>query len=197
MVVAKLEKRRAKVKSIFLAIEKSPEYTFLQVRILPTPPQTERKIKMNKIQEKRFRKLINFLKTLPEEKFSFNRVISRSEKKKGAVCGTVCCAMGWTPALFPKIVKWGYELGSDLAYVNPKGKPSDFYPSLAFYLFGIPRVHALLLFTPNDEIETSDRKEANKENFPKGIRLNNRKATPKSVARTLEKYLEAISVQGK
>lgn len=52
---------------------------------------------MNKIQRKRFLRLADYLQRLPARKFNFS--IFAQQK----TCGTVGCAMGWTPAVFPSL----------------------------------------------------------------------------------------------
>lgn len=51
---------------------------------------------------RRLRKMEAFLRKLPEAQFDFNDVVSEHDGK----CGTVCCAIGWTPKVFPRMVKW-------------------------------------------------------------------------------------------
>lgn len=54
---------------------------------------------MNK---KRLLKLAAFLRKLPAEKFNINDVVTRWDNN----CGSICCAMGWTPKVFPKLIQW-------------------------------------------------------------------------------------------
>lgn len=58
----------------------------------------------------RLLKLATFLGTLKPEQFYFGDWI-QSYDEDG--CGTVCCAMGWTPKLFPKSIR--YNAASDLS----------------------------------------------------------------------------------
>ena len=53
-----------------------------------------------------FDKLIDFLDNLEPSKFYFDDVVSKYDKDNE--CGTVCCAIGWTPAIFPEKVEWYY-----------------------------------------------------------------------------------------
>lgn len=50
----------------------------------------------------RLLKLARFLESLPPESFNFSDVVSKSTES----CGSVCCAIGWTPKVFPKLIKW-------------------------------------------------------------------------------------------
>jgi hypothetical protein len=50
----------------------------------------------------RLLKLARFLEKLPARKFDFASVVSRARNG----CGSVCCAVGWLPAVFPKLAKW-------------------------------------------------------------------------------------------
>lgn len=60
----------------------------------------------------RLLKLADFLQTLPPEKFSLFGYVQESI----GGCGTVCCAIGWLPKLFPESWRWredgNYPIGS-------------------------------------------------------------------------------------
>lgn len=56
---------------------------------------------MNRHQAKRLLKLILFIEDLPRKQFDYRDFVSRFEiKPSGHVCGTICCAAGWMPAVF-------------------------------------------------------------------------------------------------
>lgn len=62
---------------------------------------------------KRLLKLADFLDTVPREKFDFAQVakeVGKPMRKALAAgktrCGTVGCAMGWAPVVFPRLLKW-------------------------------------------------------------------------------------------
>jgi hypothetical protein len=64
----------------------------------------------------RLLKLAAFLIALPKQKFNYAVVAVLGEKPmlealaaKKESCGTVACAMGWTPALFPRKVMWDMD----------------------------------------------------------------------------------------
>jgi hypothetical protein len=46
--------------------------------------------------------IATFLDNLPPEKFNFDRYVTKHENG----CGTVCCAIGWFPQIFPEIWIW-------------------------------------------------------------------------------------------
>ena len=81
-------------------------------------------------------KLIRFLQTLPPEKFNFGSTI-----KKGS-CGTVGCAIGWTPAVFPKLCKVTKFPSGHLTINNTD------YGTVAEDILGIPHQVAMNLFSP-------------------------------------------------
>lgn len=58
-----------------------------------------------KVQDRRLKKLIAFLRELPRGKFYFGDDVKES-KSNGHTCATVACAIGWTPAIFPRVLKW-------------------------------------------------------------------------------------------
>lgn len=81
---------------------------------------------------RRLMKLSNFLATLPPEKFNY-RSVSNS-------CGTVACAMGWTPVVFPKLITFKYL----------KSQRGEWTGILfrAAKMFNITRQEAQYLFNP-------------------------------------------------
>ena len=46
----------------------------------------------------RLKKMLKFLRELDESKFKYAAFVSEHND----VCGTVCCALGWTPTIFKK-----------------------------------------------------------------------------------------------
>lgn len=68
---------------------------------------------------KRLLKLAEFLDTMPREKFDFTIIAAQGGKPMRAAlragktrCGTVGCAIGWMPAVFPRHLKWSSDLKS-------------------------------------------------------------------------------------
>lgn len=105
--------------------------------------------------KRRLQKLANFLNNLPEEKFNFEDVITKSN---GKACGTVGCAIGWLPAISSKFAwkqcgpkfdlevklgntKTGYE------WVTWTFGGNNGWENIANY-FGISTDEAKMLFQP-------------------------------------------------
>lgn len=121
--------------------------------------------------ERRLLKLIAFLEKLPPRKFDFGDV-----RKYQAGCGTVGCAMGHTPEVFPKLVKATDE---GISLRKPEKDYEDFhYRYIAMALFGIPEKHSWM-FSPGEQWEAHASLPTCREN-----------ATPKQVAKMLKRYLE-------
>lgn len=140
---------------------------------------------MKTYHKKRMRKLIAFLYALRPEQFNFTRVVS-DVKRNGVACGTVCCAIGWTPAVFPKLVKWNQitliESGRAGAFGLDTARGVDQHFSLvAQDLFGISDDITDDLFAPSMQHRVH-------ESLP-SCRLG---ATPKQVAAMLEKFLALV-----
>ena len=131
-----------------------------------------------KLNKPRLTKLIDFLKQLPEEKFDFNRVIHK--------CGTVACAIGWTPSVFPDLVTT-IRIHGDIRLQLKSGDPEDWqlYPEVAEELFNINEYVAADLFSPQWQHRL----------HPDLTELDF-EATPKEVAQMLEKFIDLVQ-QGK
>lgn len=109
---------------------------------------------MNK---KRLLKLANFIEKLPNKRLNMNVVaLSNAKGKMGyKECGSVACAMGWTPAVFPKLVKWiecsgGNELNVCMTHEEARewlrGNGSLANNSAMVELFDIPYLDADYIF---------------------------------------------------
>lgn len=97
---------------------------------------------MNK---ERLLKLADFLEELPETKFNFLEVIYKYDEINN--CGSVCCAVGWTPRLFPDEVSWdGFQ-----KLINPHTNTQEPYTDVAERLFGINISDAEGLFSPDEQ----------------------------------------------
>lgn len=114
--------------------------------------------------KKRLKKLADFLKTLHHKKFNFGLIIND--------CGTVGCAWGWTPVVFPKHLKWH----NNFVIFKDENLDDDFwFHEKAAYFFGITTDEALGLFSPGNQYH---------------IGLPNLfDATPKQVAKNIETFL--------
>lgn len=95
---------------------------------------------MQQIHKERLQKLITFLETLNPARFDFGVVMNE--------CGTIGCAMGWTPQVFPEIVEWTEDRNLHL-----KSSPAkwDWFEEVAQELFGMHKGTAELLFTPQNQ----------------------------------------------
>lgn len=60
--------------------------------------------KLHKKYRDRLNKLADFLQKLPPRKFNIENWVDKTDA--AGECGTVCCALGWAPAAFPKQWKW-------------------------------------------------------------------------------------------
>lgn len=85
-------------------------------------------------------KLAAFLDELPERKFYFGYLISVWNNKG---CGTVCCAIGWTPAVFPELVEWKE------CTVSWRGCEKADLADISEELFGIDDCEYRFLFEPS------------------------------------------------
>ena len=94
---------------------------------------------------KRLLDLARFLDELPRAEFDFADVVTEQD----GGCGSVCCAVGWTPRVFPELVEWcqrgDYDL--DVTMRNTKW-PENGYILVGSCLFDITRDEATALFTP-------------------------------------------------
>ncbi len=141
---------------------------------------------------KRLLKLADFLDKLPRSHFNFREIILEVPKTKEVACGTVGCAIGWCPTVFPRLCKAfkprGIMLYKDQSIVRAIGHsiavPKRFFGGIygthavaAYHLFGIPPNDAQSLFTPNMMSPADD-----------GIL--SAEATPKQVAKRIRTYVK-------
>lgn len=132
---------------------------------------------MKPIHIKRLRKLIAFLRKLPRKRFNF--AIIRNEAPK---CGAVGCAIGYTPNVFPSIFRsfalldHGYQRTHGVGF---RGKTEPDFTGVAMWVSGLPYDTAAFLFEPYRQDKVDGR-----------LPLIPGDATPKQVARMLEKFIE-------
>lgn len=99
-------------------------------------------------------KLARFLAKLPSKKFNFNTVVDVYNAKRE--CGSVCCAVGWCPSVFPKEVHWVVTdlwpdgtKSADVELMGKKYREQFFdYEGVASKLFAMRSADAYVLFTP-------------------------------------------------
>ncbi len=116
----------------------------------------------------RLKTLIAVLNELDPDKFFFAETV----KEHDGQCGTVCCAIGWTPALFPDLAQWGGCTQG--CYVGDEA-----YNTLAARLFGMSSNIARGIFVPEGQQEVHD-----------DLELLYDDSTPKEVAAMLTHYIE-------
>jgi hypothetical protein len=139
---------------------------------------------------KRLLKLASFLQKLPDSHFNFGVVRNRCKKSKENTCGTVGCAIGWTPSVFPELVRLGraelsWRRGGSRLPVMRIGefKNDPYYESVARGLFGMSKSHAFNLFTPYRQSP------ADQDYCLEG-------ATPKQVAKRIRTYAKWAKAKG-
>lgn len=68
----------------------------------------------------RLLKLATFMEMLEPAKFHYGELVSVTDGK----CGTVCCALGWTPAVFPQHWRW---IGDNIMRFGERAGDHDFF----------------------------------------------------------------------
>jgi hypothetical protein len=141
-------------------------------------------------------KLAEFLWDLEPEKFDFSNVVSAWDEKSH--CGTVCCAIGYTPQLFPDDVEWceNCMFGSNSRDVQSKHTDKVAgYVEVAAELFDIHPEHANNLFTPlslRDPWTDEMTDWGTTYDFPDDVTLLDEDATPKQVSSMIYTYIKAM-----
>jgi len=110
---------------------------------------------METLHAERLMKLARFLyNVLPPEKFNFGNVLKgRDVPNETFSCGTVGCAIGWAPVVFPLELRYVKRSASSTPHVeDANGVVWDVHccgASLAVRdFFGISEVAAIALFAP-------------------------------------------------
>lgn len=97
--------------------------------------------------KRRLLKLAAFLVQLKPEKFNYRYWVSEKDSKG---CGTVCCAGGWCPVVFPRY--WRYASGESIALREGGNSVSTIGDLAAF--FGIRYMLAKYLFMPAGGVDS-------------------------------------------
>lgn len=97
-----------------------------------------------------YNKMLEFLKTLDKDKFSFHKVVDKYENG----CGTVCCVVGWFPKIFPDLVEWTATPSKFndvlMYYIKPKNINKELnFDEIASPILNIDDGICGYLFTPN------------------------------------------------
>lgn len=132
-----------------------------------------------RIRYDRLRKLADFLDTLSPSQFDFNHV--RGTYRETDDCGTVGCAIGWTPVVFPRLMK--FTEGKQGVVHRSTG--SDDYDIVGQELFGISLDDAFALFGPMRSLPWLNNKMVGND------------ATPKQVAKSIRAFIEWKKAGGK
>lgn len=125
---------------------------------------------MKAIHRKRLEKLAVLLDELPSSKWNFSLLVSEMNYTHN--CGSVCCAIGWTPKLFPRMVEWYRGDG-----VRIKNGDAGLF-SVSNHLFGMSHSQSLGLFVPKDNWDWN----------PDECKLP-RNSSAKRVAKEIRKFL--------
>lgn len=141
---------------------------------------------------KRLLKLADFLDTMPREKFDFGVVADEQGKPMAEAlaadktqCGTVGCAIGWMPAVFPRGLEW--TRSTERMWTGPLkrtrvalvGSPRTKDFAAAAEWFDISELEAEALFMPDSA------------GF--GLRAISERAGPTVVARRIRRFVERRS----
>jgi hypothetical protein len=90
--------------------------------------------------QEKFAKIIEFLKGLKPEQFRYDDIVAEYDKSNN--CGTVCCVLGWFPAIFPTNYSWANsEFGDWMRVVN-----TVFPTEMLESFLDIPSTHETALF---------------------------------------------------
>lgn len=101
---------------------------------------------------KRLLKLADFLNVLPKEKFNYGVVVMGDDlPRKTFDCGSVACAMGWTPVVFPRLAKYVKHENGDVEIALCTSRYAQSYPEVAEELFDIPSHIAVGLFAAGNQ----------------------------------------------
>jgi len=120
--------------------------------------------KVNATARSRLYVLADFLDRLTLAQFDFDHIIFDANcPLKYPGCGTIGCAIGWTPHVFPDLVKYGWSGDGNIRIQKNASKMSRVtvmsrdtrigerrpsYTEIASDIFDIPRYHARVLFAP-------------------------------------------------
>jgi hypothetical protein len=133
-------------------------------------------------------KVIEFLRTLEESKFNFRAVVSsQTVDENSHICGSVCCAVGWFPKIFPDTVYWGSTCTEAAYNTHVSTRHTTGYQRVAAEVLDISDHHAVALFTPvspGEDLYGFLRKAQ----ATLGLQHLDEHASPMQVARNLEHY---------
>lgn len=113
---------------------------------------------METIHKERLLELASFLDIVPPEKFDFKVVIKGPDVPRRQLdCGSVACAIGYLPAVFPELVTTeaharGFSvIPSDPAWKRQYGWSVSLHVQTAKHIFGTTTEESHYLFTPDPD----------------------------------------------
>lgn len=136
---------------------------------------------LKKLYRDRLLKLATFLEKLPRKKFNFNTVVTGPDiPNKTFSCGSVACAIGWCPVVFPSLA--AYVTGSDgwPWTVKTMSDGRDGYVPTGMNLFGLTYDESNALFSPDCGSEI-------------GLPSLPDTATPKQVAKNIRTFVKRLT----
>lgn len=102
----------------------------------------------------RLLKLAEFLEQLPSESFDFSSFVDSYDQEKE--CGSVCCAIGWMPKVFPDLCQWkkftGFSFSIDIVTIG--SNHTGFFA--AQEIFDIDDDASSYLFCPRADYDDND-----------------------------------------
>jgi hypothetical protein len=129
----------------------------------------------------RLYKMAKFLETLPEENFDFGITIEYMGDPTKPInkCGTVGCAIGWAPKVFPSLVEWDI-LQMEVQFIK-KGYPDFDFAAIGSELFDINDRESGRLFSSLSAPWNTDKMLSE---------IWTCRATPKNVATSIRNYIK-------
>jgi hypothetical protein len=154
---------------------------------MSTTTSSQERKPLKRVYRERLLKLATFLETVPRKKFDFSRVVGDAEDswaipteapRKTFDCGSVACAIGWCPVVFPRLAR--YRLNQQALFRVTTADDGMYFTDVARELFAITSSEAYALFSAGSQ-ELFD--------LP---RLSDT-ATPKQVARNIRTFVKRHS----
>lgn len=139
---------------------------------------------------KRLLKLAAFLRTVPRKRFDYASWVGEDwQGAQDLSCGTTGCALGWA-ATMSQFRRLGLRLKGNSYFGGEVVLGRSGGVNAAKRLFGLTYEEAEYLFVPNDGYNSDPL------DFEYHDDLDETKATPKYVARKIEKFVEGRTKKG-
>jgi hypothetical protein len=104
-------------------------------------------------------KLADFLTNLKPSEFDFSEIVGEFDYDNN--CGTVCCAIGWLPVVFPEEAVWVDELSITSTLISNNGAFNTTQS-----IFEITEEESVGLFEPNAQYKLRDKFNVGVDVFP-------------------------------